>query len=110
VFLGAFLIIFAYNSIREQRGYQDSPSIKGNINELIDNKRSMCFYCMRCVKNILRLITWNTICNISCIFCTNSNQCPLKLTSRKVCWREIRAVGWLWKQWILAWFQATATN
>lgn len=43
VFLGTFLIIFAYNSIREQRGYQDSPSVKGNVNELIDNGRSMWF-------------------------------------------------------------------
>jgi len=32
VFLGTFLIIFAYNSIREQRGYRDPPSIKGNVN------------------------------------------------------------------------------
>ena len=41
VFLGTFLVIFAYNSIREQRGYQDPPSIKGNVNEHTDNRRSM---------------------------------------------------------------------
>ena len=68
------------------------------------------FYRMRHVKNIMRLIKWNTICNVSCIFHTNSNQCPFKLTSRKVSWREIRSVGWLWQQWILAWFQASATK
>jgi len=28
------------------------------------------------------------ICNVSCIFHTNSNQCCFKLTSRKVSWRE----------------------
>lgn len=35
VFLTIFPIIFAYNSIREQRGYLDSPSVKGNVNEAV---------------------------------------------------------------------------
>lgn len=38
VFLGTFLIIFAYNSIREQRGYQDPPSVK-------ESKRRMSNAC-----------------------------------------------------------------
>lgn len=31
VFLATFLIIFACNSVREQRGYRDLPSVKGQL-------------------------------------------------------------------------------
>jgi hypothetical protein len=39
VFLAIFLIIFAYNSVREQRGYLDPPSVKGNINEAVGYRK-----------------------------------------------------------------------
>jgi len=65
------------------------------------------FY-LRFCRNLSQLLLWFFVC----ISCTDSNLHPFKLNfifgNRKVFVGDITPIGWLWKNWSSAWFQASA--